>query len=237
MSNVPDLAVTRHPPIRDQVAAILRNAIVNLDFAPGQVLIERELCDRTGASRPSVREAIRQLEAEGLVESKNGRGTIVRVLTPDEIENVYEIRAQLEGLAASLFSQRASKEQRAALRRALGELRKATGGGIKNSAGILGAQSAFYTVLFSGASNPLLEQLIEGLQVRIAQLRATTLAAPGRAIESLAEFAEIADAVDAGDAQAAERAAFQHVQRAADVMRLAKSDGGARPEGARRSGL
>ena len=112
MSN---MAVTRHPPIRDQIADILRSAIVKLEFEPGQVLVERNLCEMTQASRPSVREALRQLEAEGLVESHNGRGTIVRVISAEEAAQVYEVRAELEGLAARLFTERATGDQRAAL--------------------------------------------------------------------------------------------------------------------------
>lgn len=224
MPNVPDLAVTRHPRIRDQVVSILRGAIVNLDFKPGQVLIERELCERTGASRPSVREALRQLEVEGLVESKNGLGTVVRKLTASEIENVYEIRAELEGLAARLFVERATDENRSHLRAALDELRVATGEGLGRSAEILDAQNRFYSALFTGAVNPLLEQLIQGLQVRVAQLRATTLQAEGRAEESLAEFERIVQAVESGRPDAAERAAVTHVQRAAQVMQTPEKD-------------
>jgi DNA-binding GntR family transcriptional regulator len=226
MSDIPDLAVTRHPPIRDQIASILRTAIINLDFKPGQVLIERELCERTGASRPSVREALRQLEAEGLVESKNGRGTVVRTLTATEIENVYEIRAELEGLGARLFSERASDRDRTELKDALDQLRDATSEGLGQSAGILTAQSRFYGVLFTGAANPLLEQLVQGLQVRVSQLRATTLLAPGRAEESLAEFEQIVRAIEMNDPMAAEQAAVVHVRRAAEVMRSVEESRG-----------
>jgi DNA-binding GntR family transcriptional regulator len=218
MTNSPSLAVTRHPPIRDQIASILRNAIINLDFAPGQVLVERDLCERTGASRPSVREALRQLEAEGLVESRNGRGTIVRVLSDREVADLYEVRAELEGFATRLFSIRASDDQRAALRAALAELEEATASGEGRSPRILTAQQVFYGVLFDGAGNPLLEQLVQGLQVRVAQLRATTLTAPGRAEESFREITEIVAAIDAGDAAEAERVAVAHVQNAARVM-------------------
>jgi len=218
MSNSPSLAVTRHPPIRDQIASILRNAIINLDFAPGQVLVERDLCERTGASRPSVREALRQLEAEGLVESRNGRGTVVRVLSATEIADLYEVRAELEGFATRLFSQRATDEQRSGLREAVTALAGATDSGEGRSPRILAAQQTFYSILFAGAGNPLLEQVVQGLQVRVAQLRATTLTASGRAEQSLAEFERIMSAIEAGEAGEAERAAVEHVQKAAQVM-------------------
>ena len=221
MSEPHDLSVHRHPPIREQVANILRHAIVNLDFRPGELLIERELCERTGASRPSVREALRQLEAEGLVESRNGRGTIVRVLSPQEVENVYEVRAELEGLGARLFCERASAAHRDQLRQALQALTAATGGGVANSAEILAAQYDFYSVLFAGAQNQLLDQLVQGLQGRVAQLRASTLSFPGRAEESSAEFARVVQAIDEGDAVRAEVAAVEHVRAAGAVMKSA----------------
>lgn len=211
-----DMAVTRHPPIRDQIAGILRTAIVDLYFRPGQLLIERELCELTGASRPSVREALRQLEAEGLVESRNGRGTMVRVMGVDEVRHLYEVRAELEGLAARLFTERADETHRADLADAVSALGEATSSGA--SAAILKAQGVFYHVLFDGAGNPLLDQIIQGLQVRVAQLRALTLTVPGRAADSSHEFEVLGRAIAGGDPEAAHEAAVSHVRRAGEVM-------------------
>lgn len=217
--NSRSLAVTRHPPIRDQIASILRKAIVNVEFQPGEVLVERDLCERTGASRPSVREALRQLEVEGLVESRNGRGTIVRVLSEDEVRDLYEVRAELEGFTARLFTKRATEAGREELRQAVAELREATTSAEENlSRRILDAQAAYYSALMAGARNPMLEQVLQGLQVRVAQLRATTLQVAGRAVDSLREFEAILAAVEAGDALEAERAAVEHVRRAGEVM-------------------
>ena len=123
--NDPDLSVQRHPPIREQIVSLLRDAIAKQEFSPGQVLVERELCERTHASRPSVREALRQLEAEGLVESKNGRGTIVRVLSQSEADNIYDVRGRLEGLAARRFCERATPEERTRLQQSVAALEKA----------------------------------------------------------------------------------------------------------------
>lgn len=211
------MAVTRHPPIREQIAAILRKAIVTLEFEPGQVLVERELCELTGASRPSVREALRQLEADGLVESRNGRGTIVRVLDVDEVAYLYEVRAQLEGLAARLFCERADDTQRERIVAASEAMARAIDGGA-GSTEILDAQGDFYAALFEGAGNPLLDKMVQGLQVRVAQLRALTLAVPGRAEESLSEFQSIVHAITRRDAAAAETLAVAHVTRAGEVM-------------------
>ncbi|RKT33538.1 GntR family transcriptional regulator [Microbacterium sp. AG1240] len=214
------MAVTRHPTIRDQIATTLRRAIADLELKPGQLLIERELTERTGASRPSVREALRQLEAEGLVESRNGRGTYVRALTLDEARDVYEVRAQLEGLAARLFTERADAATRDRLSTAMDALRAATEQG-DNSRAVLDAQAEFYAALFHGSGNDVLDRTVQGLQVRIAQLRALTLAVEGRDQASLEEFARIARAIESGDAAAAEREAALHIQNAARVMATA----------------
>lgn len=211
------MAVTRHPTIRDQIANSLRRAIADLELKPGQLLIERELTERTGASRPSVREALRQLEAEGLIESRNGRGTYVRVLSLSEARDVYEVRAQLEGLAARLFCGRADDATRSRLALALEALREATR--VKNDQrAILEAQADFYRALFDGAGNPVLDRTIQGLQVRVAQLRALTLSVPGRDQASLAEFERLHRAIESGDEAAAESEAAAHVHAAADAM-------------------
>src|SRR4051794_39830596 len=114
------MAVARPPAlIRDQVAAQIRNAITSQQLVPGQVLVERELCEATTASRATVREALRQLESEGLIVSTNGRGSAVATLSADAARQIYEVRSQLEGLAGRLFAERATEADRRALRTAL----------------------------------------------------------------------------------------------------------------------
>jgi DNA-binding GntR family transcriptional regulator len=211
------LAVKRHPTLRDQIATTLRSAIANLELKPGELLVERDLTERTGASRPSVREALRQLEAEGLIESRNGRGTYVKAISLQEARDVYEVRAQLEGLAARLFCERADDLHRARLAKAIEALRAATVDH-RDSKAILEAQTELYDALFMGAGNAVLEHSIQGLQVRVAQLRALTLGVVGRDMDSLEEIEAVHRAIVNGDAAEAERTAVDHVQKAAEVM-------------------
>lgn len=209
--------VQRHAPIREQVASILRDAIVELRLPPGQLLVERQLCEMTSASRPSVREALRQLEAEGLVESQNGRGTVVSIASPELARNVYGVRAELEGFAAQLFAENASEEQRRELRAAVEEVSAAVERGEKNSV-ILDAKNTVYTVLFVGSGNPILHQLLGTLQRRVTQLRALTLAQPGRPKQSAAEIEDILAAIERHDPAGARTAAALHVNRAAAIV-------------------
>jgi DNA-binding GntR family transcriptional regulator len=205
--------VQRQVPIREQVADILREAIVEMRLEPGQLLVEGQLCAMTSASRPSVREALRQLEAEGLVEPQNGRGTVVAVATPELAAQVYQVRAELEGFATELFVANASDQQRAELRAAVAEVERAT----RDDGGthaILAAKNRIYEVIFAGAGNPILRQQIGVLQRRVAQLRALTLSQPGRPEMSVAEIKDILAAIEAHDPQAARLAAARHVEQA-----------------------
>jgi GntR family transcriptional regulator, trigonelline degradation regulator len=205
--------VQRQAPIREQVADILREAIVERRLEPGQLLVEGQLCAMTSASRPSIREAFRQLEAEGLVESQNGRGTVVAVVTPEMAAQVYQVRAELEGLAAELFVANASDQQRAELRAAVAEVESAVHEDGSASA-VLTAKNQIYEVIFAGAGNPILHQLLGMLQRRVTQLRALTLAQPGRPEASVAEIKDILAAVEANDPHAARLAAARHVDQA-----------------------
>ncbi|MBO0891831.1 MAG: metal ABC transporter permease [Acidothermales bacterium] len=98
-------------PLRTQVVRNLREAILDRRFTPGQRLVERELCELTGVSRTTVREALRQLETEGLVVLVPNQGPVVATMSLDEARDVYDVRGVLEALAASRFAASATDEQ------------------------------------------------------------------------------------------------------------------------------
>lgn len=221
--------VQRHAPIREQVASILRDAIIELRLEPGKVLIERELCEMTQASRPSVREALRQLEAEGLVESLSGRGTIVATTSPELGRQVMEVRVELERLAVELFVKNASDADIAAVRTAVGAVRTAldaTGSGA--SIDSLRAINRVNEVLLAGAGNPMLMQMVNMLQRRVTQIRAISLEQPGRATQNLIELEALLDALERRDVKAARSAAAFHVQQEARIALTAMTEPEAR---------
>ena len=82
--------------LRDRTTAVLRNAILTMQFKPGQRIIERQLCVETGVSRTCIRESMRHLEAEGLVRREHNRGIFVSSITPTEAAEIYEVRKILE---------------------------------------------------------------------------------------------------------------------------------------------
>jgi GntR family transcriptional regulator, trigonelline degradation regulator len=202
-------------PVRTQVEQRLRQAIRSGHFRPGGRLIERELCSLLGVSRTSLREALRHLEGDGLVVNIPHKGLVVATMTREEAEEIYQVRAAVEGLAGRLFAERATDEQRAALQAALAAVAAA-----EQSAALptlVTAKDHFYAVLVGGGANRTLGTIWQSLQDRIAALRFLTLAQPGRAAQSVAEMRRILAAVLARDLEAASQACVAHVEAAAVV--------------------
>src|SRR5690606_33651296 len=96
-----DIRIRRHDAsLSGQIVDSLRRAIIAGELAPGARLVERDLCDRFAVSRGSVREALRQLAAEGLVRHELHRGPTVEVIDELDVADLYRVRGCLEGLAA-----------------------------------------------------------------------------------------------------------------------------------------
>jgi DNA-binding GntR family transcriptional regulator len=202
-------------PLRQGVTQSIRNSIAVGRFKPGDRLTERDLCEMTGVSRTLVREAFRQLESEGLITVVPHRGPVVARLTPEQAEGIYQVRRELEGLAAELFAKHASEDDQRALRKALADLAVA----IHSSDPVvrLSAKNEFYASLIRGAGNEALGQALNMLNSRIMLLRSTSLQATGRAAASIEELQILVEALIARDARAAREAAVRHVANAAST--------------------
>jgi len=215
-------------PLRHQVLDFLRQSIISGRLAPGSRLIERELIEMVDVSRTVIREALRQLETEGLVATIANKGPVVRELSSDEARDLYAIREVLVGLAARLFVLNAKPDQVDALRKTLDEVTRCYDGG--DPAKILQAKTSFYDVLVAGAGSESLSSMISILHARIWRWRALGLShpkrSPKRSRESVAALRAMFAAIEAGDAVEAELLGRQETaQAAAEVMRLLAGDG------------
>jgi DNA-binding GntR family transcriptional regulator len=178
-----------------------------------------------GVSRTSVREALGQLVAEGLVQIIPHKGPIVAVITRDEAKGLYEVRAELEALAGRSFTERASSDQRTQLVTALEKLAAILE--MQNDESILlflREKANFYRVLLAGAGNPVLTEMLGLMHTRVMMLRATTLSQKGRLQESYREVAAIVDAVLRNDADEAAAACARHVKQAEGLAIQALGD-------------
>lgn len=210
-------------PVRDQAAAMLRAAIQTGELPAGTPLIERELCESLDISRSSLREAMRTLEAESLIEIRPHRSPVVATLSPETRRELYEVREALEGEGIRLFTQRASDEDVDRLEIIALALADAIERG--DAKALFETKSQFYDVVFDGARNKELRHLAEVAYSRLAPLRVFTLTVPGRRAASGREVTAAIASVRARNADAAETLWRKHVRGAAEAAEQLASDG------------
>jgi DNA-binding GntR family transcriptional regulator len=214
-------------PLRRQVLDELRQSIIAGRLNPGERLVERELIAMMGVSRTVIREALRQLESEGLVAIVPNKGPIVRTLTVEEARDIYAIRAVLEGLAARLFTEQADQTQISRLERALSTVEKAYDSGDAET--MLETKNNFYEVLFEGAKSETLASMLAILHGRIWRWRGLGLTHPNRSPErdrqSLKNLRALVHAIRARDAALAENILRDEVSKAADEVHRLLKDG------------
>jgi DNA-binding GntR family transcriptional regulator len=210
--------------IQNQVVRNLREAIISGMFQPGDRLVEADMCARLGVSRPSLREALRSLEAERLLVIVPKKGSYIPSLTLDETKEIYETRALLEGEAVALFASRVTEDAIAAMTRALADFDLA----VKQE--LLGEQiratRQFYEQILSGCGHRTIHEMLNMLTARITFLRSKSMSQPGRAENSSREMKAILLAIVARNPESARAAAIEHVKlacRAVTEVFLAES--------------
>ncbi len=201
--------------LRELVTDKLRQAIISGRFNGGDRLVERTLCDQLGVSRSVVREAIRYLEAEGLVDTVTRAGPVVATLDWNGARQIYDIRRLLEAEAASACARVADTKVKAQLRKALAVLDQA----FRQDATLqlYAATTDFYQVIFTAADHQIAWEVVQRLNGRISRLRALTLSHGSRRVSGPAHMANICRAICDNDAGAAAQAVRTHLDDAADI--------------------
>jgi DNA-binding GntR family transcriptional regulator len=155
----------------DKLAAELQARVLSGELPAGTRLRQEALAEQFGVSRTPVREALRQLQAAGIVELRPRRGALVRGLSPREIRDAYEVRAELEGLAAELAAQRIRDDQTDRLHAAQSQFREALGRTV--AARKRGSEVADAEIALWGRANDTFHQVIQeaaGNDVLVATL-------------------------------------------------------------------
>ncbi|WP_102225227.1 GntR family transcriptional regulator [Acidimangrovimonas sediminis] len=209
------IAALQPETLRRQVEDALRQAILSGRYAPGERLVERELCEALGVSRTSVREALRKLEAEKLVRIIPHKGPMVASIGVEEARELYALRGLLEGYAAREFALNGSPGALAEFGRAASRLREAAATG--ETERVLEAKGKLYDIMLGHCGNALLREVLQSFYSRINLLRATSLMHPDRLPHSLSEIDQLAAALAVRDADEAQRLASLHVANACDV--------------------
>ncbi|AWT46633.1 MULTISPECIES: GntR family transcriptional regulator [Streptomyces] len=197
--------------------ARLRQAILHGEMAPAQRLVENELAEQFGVTRASIRAALIDLEAQGLVERIRNRGSRVRVVTVEEAVEITECRMVLEGLCAAKAAVAAGDEQ----------LEQLTDLGTAMSKAVADGEPVTYSDLnhelharireFSGQHTAL--ELLERLNAQLVRHRFQLALRPGRPQQSLNEHLAMIEAIRARDPQAAEAAVRAHLTSVIEALR------------------
>lgn len=212
--------------LRELTAQKLREAILTAHFKPNERLVERDLCEQTGVSRSSVREALRHLEAEGLVQRQGAKGLFVSSLSPEEARQIYEVRAAIEAAMGRRFAERASGADLAALRQTLAALEQTASA--KPVRPYVAALDRFYEVLLKGSGNEVARRILGTLRARITYLRTVTTARaePSRRLETLALMRAIVEAAERHDSEAMAQRCAAFVERSAQFALSVLREGG-----------
>jgi DNA-binding GntR family transcriptional regulator len=195
--------------LRSYVENYLRDAITSGQFKPGERLRERELCELLDVSRPSVREALRKLEAEKLITTTPHKGPAVASITRDEALDLYAVRALMEGFAVHEFARLVSDDMVEQLGDAVTNLHAAAASGERKQ--LLAAKATFYDIILNGCGNALVKEYLLAMLSRINLLRSISFSSADRLPLSLQEIDQIYALIKARDAKAAQEAAQQHI--------------------------
>jgi len=195
------------------VYELLRQNILRRKFLPGERLIERELVEKLGVSSTTIREALTRLAKDGLVGKLPDRGAFVTKLSKNDIKEIYELREQIEGLAARWAAERVSEEKIEQLK----SLIKYSEGRIKeNSWSYDDAlnELKFHDLTAEMSGNTRLRKIIRDIRNQSKLLISASSVHPKRGREAFEEEKKILEAIIAQDPDSAEQYAKEHVRNA-----------------------
>lgn len=202
--------------LRGRVFHKIRGDILNGKYKENEELKEVAIGQELGVSRTPVREALRQLELEGLVQIIPNRGAFVTGIQANDVRDIYLIRARLEGLCARWACEHITKEQMDAMEENvyLAEFHAKKG----NMEQMTELDNQFHRILYESGNSKMLEHLLVDYHQYVMRIRRRTLSTPERAIASNKEHHGIMEAIKANNPDLAERLADEHMINAYDNM-------------------
>jgi DNA-binding GntR family transcriptional regulator len=202
--------------LHEQVAARLRELLVEGAIAPGAKLNERELAERLSVSRTPLREAIKMLAAEGLVELLPNRGAVAVRLDEHDVFNTFEVMAELEGMSGELAAQRITDAELAEIKALHYEMLAAHTRRDLSAYYRLNAQ--IHRAINAAAKNPVLSSTYNQVNARLQALRFRSNQEEAKWKRAVKEHEQMIDALTRRDAAALRAVLVQHLQHKREVV-------------------
>ncbi len=208
--NLPAIDSYSYEPLRKQVYSVLRQAILKGDMETGEKITEVEIADQLNVSRTPVREAFRMLELEELINIIPQHGVFVAgVETKKEIDDIFQLRMELEGLAAYLAAKNITTEQIEKLEDYTEKIEKCI---LENDQkGCINVDIAFHNIIKEASNNKWLDKFLDSLFEQATRFRPSSFAQKGRMKEFLHEHKELAIAIADGNPELAQELAKKHI--------------------------
>jgi DNA-binding GntR family transcriptional regulator len=215
-TNTPRLSGLQNRSLREQVLDVLRESILDGEFRPGQPLIETDLAAQLQISRAPLREAMRVLSAEGLLETVPYRGTTVKALTKTDIEELYSLRGALESFAIQRIIARENPDDVELLKSIYANmLDAAEKGDLKR---LNSEDQVFHATLMELSAHSLLQSIWNMVSMRVRQVMALRNKQNNNITQVAYNHLPIIEAMAAGDGERATRLIQEHVASAGDII-------------------
>jgi DNA-binding GntR family transcriptional regulator len=198
MSSVNSIRITKE----------IEEAILSGQLKPRERLVEMDLISQFGVSRTVIREALKRLEAKGLVRSTPYRGVVVADLTVEEIEEIYFLRAELEKIAARLVLKHITQKEIQNLRRLSIEVEKNLR---EKTYQMIEKDSEFHRMIFRACRNSYLYDMIDFLRTKAHIVRFSAWSLPQRVEESIVEHREMIKAIEERNLSQFEKLIIKHL--------------------------
>jgi len=198
-------------PIREIAYEVLKNAIITGEIPAGERIVETDYADRLHISRTPLREALRKLERDGLVEYVMRRGVVVRAFTIDDVREIYTIRNSLEMLTLPAIIEKATKEDIDSLRERLSEMDRLQAK--DDIEGLSPLARAFHWELTSICGQKRILRVIEGQDEYIRRFSAMSIRQENRRSQAHEEHHRLVDYVEAKDLERFTELTRKHIER------------------------
>jgi DNA-binding GntR family transcriptional regulator len=217
--------------LHDQVAARLRTMLIEGHIPPGAKLNERELCEQLHVSRTPLREAIKLLAAEGLVDLLPNRGAVAVKLDEDDVMYTFELLAVLEGTSGELAAARVTDDERAEIRALHYEM--LAGYARRDLSGYYRINARIHNAINAAARNPVLASTYGSVNARVQSLRFRTNQNEAKWKNAVKEHETMIEALDARDSAGLRDVLVAHLHHKRDSVLVLLRAGEIYPDAAR----